>query len=352
MAHYKALGGLRGRPKRIWWVLLALLALAIIGVIVVRQLYNTNLSPVSNDQTTQIYTVAPGMNFKQVAQDLEEKKLIRSAWAMELYVHSKQLTGKLQAGTYALSPSQGTGSVVSVLTKGKVATRLVTILPGRRIDQVRADLINDGFTPESVDAALEPEQYADIAVLSYKPAEITTLEGLLWPDSYQRDANTDPAIIIRQSLQQMSERLTPQLQADFAAQGLTVYQGLILASIIEKEVSTDSDRAQAAQVFYKRIKTGVGLESDVTALYGAVLAGRTPSVSYESPYNTYTNKGLPPSPISTASQTALDAAAKPAATDWLYFVAGDNGMTYFSKTLEEHEALTAQHCKEKCSLNP
>jgi UPF0755 protein len=338
----------RGRFVRIWIVLILVIIIGIVSTIVVRHTYTANLEPVSSDQQTQIFTVEKGSTFKQVASQLEQKKLIKSAWAMELYVHSKQIGDELQAGTYALSPSQGTTKIITVLTKGKVTTRLVTILPGRRIDQVRADLINDGFDPNAVDKALEPGQYADLPTLAYKPADVTTLEGLLWPDSYQRDANTEPSVIIRQSLEETAQKLTPDLQAAFATQGLTTYQGLTLASIVEQEASKPTDRAQVAQVFYKRLKSDMVLGSDVTAYYGSIVAGKTPSLTYDSPYNTLVEKGLPPTPISSVSVSSLQAAAAPAATDWLFFVAGDDGTTYFSHTIEEHEDLTSKHCHALC----
>ncbi len=97
---------------------------------------------------------------------------------------------------------------------------------------------------------------------------------------------------------------------------------------------------------------GIPLGSDVTAYYGARINGQPPSTSYDSPYNTLLHKGLPPGPISNVSDSSLSAVAHPANTDWLYFVSGDNGNTYFSKTLEEHQALTAQYCHKLCSATP
>ncbi|MBC7708027.1 endolytic transglycosylase MltG, partial [Polaromonas sp.] len=253
-----------------------------------------------------------------------------------------------QAGSYALSPSAGTPQIVSTLTKGQVTTRLVTILPGRRIDQVRADLINDGFTPAAVDVALQPAQYADLPVLSYKPAPVTTLEGLLWPDSYQKDANTDPSFIVRSALTEMANHLTPDIAASLTAHNLSPYQGLILASIVEQEVSKPADRAQAAQVFLTRLAGNTMLGSDVTANYGAIAAGRAPSLTYDSPYNTLLHTDLPPTPIGSISEGSLQAVANPAATNWLFFVAGDDGTTYFSKTLAEHDALAQKYCHKLC----
>ncbi|HWT56095.1 MAG TPA: endolytic transglycosylase MltG [Candidatus Microsaccharimonas sp.] len=339
-------------PRRIVMLLLVLILLTAAGLVAVHHIYNQGLKPVSSVQATTVVTVEKGSSSKDIAKLLADKHLIRSAWAFELYIHSKNLGDKLQAGTYALSPDQTTPQIIALMTKGAVTTNLVTILPGRRIDQVRADLINAGFAPTAVDQALQPDQYSDVPVLAYKPAG-ASLEGLLYPDSFQRTGDTDPSVIIRESLQEMSDHLTTDLQATFAAQGLTTYQGLVLASMLEKEVSKPSDRAQAAQVFLKRLKTGMSLGSDVTAIYGAINAGKTnlsqaAMLTYDSPYNTLMHTGLPPAPISTVSDSSLQAAGHPASTDWLYFVSGDDGNTYFATNLQDHQANTAKYCHKLC----
>lgn len=270
---------------------------------------------------------------------------------MQLYVHSKESASTMKAGTYALSPSQNVSSIVNTLTKGEVATNLVTILPGKRIDQIRAALINNGFSPSSVDSALgDTAQYNDLPVMAFKPASVTTLEGLLWPDSFQKDDTTVPSTIVRESLEEMGQHLTPDVQAAFAAENLNTYQGLILASMIEQEVGSgkQTDQTQVAQVFLSRLKAGSTLGSDVTARYGAIAAGKAPSLSYDSPYNTLIHTGLPPTPISTISANSLYAATHPAATNWLYFVTGDNGTTYFSTNLQDHQSQTQQYCHKLC----
>jgi len=338
----------RSPSRRLILLVAALIILILAGIVMARHAYDQGLKPVSDSQQSQVVTIESGSNTAQIAKLLASKRLIRSAWAFELYVHSKELGAKLQAGTYSFSPSEGTVSIIKTLSSGRVTTNLVTILPGRRLDQVRSDLINDGFSPASVDKALDPAQYANLPALAYKPAG-ASLEGLLYPDSFQRTADTDASVIIRESLVEMGTKLTPDLQAAFAAENLTTYQGLVLASIIENEVSRPTDRAQAAQVFMKRDRTGMMLGSDVTAFYGAILAGKAPSVTYDSPYNTRLHTGFPPTPISSVSDSSLQAAAHPAATDWLYFVAGDDGNTYFSTNLDDHNANVAKYCHKLCS---
>lgn len=336
-------------PRRIWAIVLILVILTIVGTIAARKVYDTDLGPVNSSQQTTIFMVEKGSTVKEIAVNLEKSHLIRSAWAFQLYVHSKELNDKLQAGTYALSPSEGTPEIVKVLTNGKVTTKLVTILPGRRIDQVRADLINSGFSPDAVDKALTPANYSDLPALAFKPADVTTLEGLLWPDSFQKQPDTDPSVIIRESLVEMGQHLTSDIQAAFAAENLTTYQGLILSSIVVQEVNKPADQAQAAQVFLSRLKSGSVLGSDVTIRYGAIVNGRAPSLDFDSTYNTHLHNGLPPTPISTINASSLAAVAHPAGTNWLYFVAGDDGTTYFSTNLQEHESLTKQYCHKLCS---
>ncbi|MDL2341763.1 MAG: endolytic transglycosylase MltG [Patescibacteria group bacterium] len=348
MAKYSAQPTRGDNFRRLWTGLVAMLFLLVLLGLAGRQIYNQNLGPVSSSQTSTVVTIAPGSSVRQIAQQLAQAHLIKSAWALELYAHGKQAATKFQAGSYALAPNAGTPQIVDTLTKGQVTTRLVTILPGRRIDQVRADLINDGFSPVAVDAALQPQQYADLAVVGYRPNAASSLEGLLWPDSYQKDATTNPSFIVREALAATATHLTTDLQTALAAQGLSPYQGLTLASIVEQEVSKPTDRAQAAQVFLSRLKANTMLGSDVTANYGAIVAGRAPSLSFDSPYNTLLHPGLPLGPIGSVSTGSLQAVAHPASTDWLYFVAGDDGVTYFSKTLAEHEALSAKYCHKLC----
>jgi len=309
--------------------------------------YTDGLRPVSTSQRVQLVTVKEGASVSQIAALLKQQGLIRSTWAFKLYVSGKDLRDDLQAGTYNIQPNQSVQEIVSQLTHGKIATNLVTILPGQRLDQVRTTLINDGFTSADVDKALDPAQYADNPALVDKPAG-ASLEGYLYPDSFQKTASTSAQSIISRSLDEMNQQITPDLRAAFTKQGVSTYQGIILASIVEQEVSKPADRTQVAQIFLKRLRMGMTLGSDVTAYYGAILAGQKLSTTYDSPYNTLLHKGLPPTPISNVNASALQAVAHPAGTDWLFFVTGDDGVTHFSQTYEEHQALTQQYCHKLC----
>lgn len=345
---WRAEGRRQSRLRRLVVLAAVLLVVALAAVGGIWRFYLENLKPVSKDAHVVEVVIESGATPKSIANQLHGQGLIRSAWTFERYVQSKNVAGDLQAGTYSFSPSQSTPDIVSQLTHGKVNTKLVTILPGQRLDQIRQSLINDGFSEAAVDAALNPAEYENNAALVDKPTG-NSLEGYLYPDSFQRTADTDPSVIIKESIAQMQSQLTPDIRAAFAAHGLSTYQGIILASIVEQEVSKQSDRAQAAQVFLTRLSQGKELGSDVTALYGSRLAGKTGSLTYDSPYNTLLHTGLPPTPISNVSVSSLKAVAYPANTDWLYFVAGDDGTTHFSHTFEEHQALINQYCHKLCS---
>jgi UPF0755 protein len=337
-------------PRRVWGLLIIIIVIAIGGVIVTKHVYNNYLQPVSSSQNSQVFKVESGSSVKLIADNLETDHLIRSSWALQLYVHSKDIADKLQAGTYAFSPDESTTQIVGILTKGRVATQLVTILPGKRVDQLSAALINDGFSPKSVNSALNNlSQYSDLPVMAFKPANVNTLEGLLWPDSWYKDANTPASYIIRESLTEMGKKLTPSVQAAFVSENLTVYQGITLTSIVQKEVSKPTDQTQVAQVFLSRLKSNSSLGSDVTADYGSIISGRSPSLTYDTPYNTLIHTGLPPTPISTISASALFAVTHPSPTNWLYFVTGDNGTTYFSTNLQDQQSNTQKYCHKLCS---
>lgn len=338
------------RWKRIWLVVAIVLVVAGVGsALGVRYAYNQNLRPLSASQKAIQVTIPSGATVNDIAGILHDKGVIRASWAFEWYVRTNALRDRLQAGTYSLRANQSVPDIASVLTNGAVETDLVTILPGQRLDQVRTMLIhNAGFSEADVDKALDPTLYTSHPALADKPVN-ASLEGYLYPDSYQKTSTTTPEDIIRASLDEMQKHLTPSLRAAIVKQGLTIHEGVTLASIIEQEVSKSADKPIVAQVFLSRLRQHMALGSDVTAFYGAILAGETPSVTYKSAYNTHYNLGLPPGPISNVDDESLQAVAKPSRTDYLFFVAGDDGVTYFSHTNEEHEALTKQHCKSLCS---
>ncbi|HMS23823.1 MAG TPA: endolytic transglycosylase MltG [Candidatus Saccharibacteria bacterium] len=341
------------QQKRDKWIkrtiigLIVAVVIVIVSAVIIRQIYTINLRPLSNSQEIVIVEVPSGYSAQQIGEVLEKKGVIKQSWAFNWYVRTNGLIEGLKAGTYALRPSQNVAEVADTIAGGEIATDLVTILPGQRIDQVRSALINSGFTPESVDLALDPATYPNHPALVDKPKG-ANLEGYLYPETFQKNASTKASDIVRASLDEMQTRLTPSIRRAIAKQGLSVYEGIILASIVEQEVANIEDKSVVASVFYNRLNKGTKLESDVTVLYGAIAAGEDPSLRYDSKYNTFTNIGLPIGPISNVSKESLAAVAAPKNTDYIFFVAGDDGNTYFSRTLAEHEEAIDKHCIKLC----
>lgn len=337
------------RKRNFTFVLAAAILLIVAAAWFVQRTYQQATKPVSKSSDTVIFTIEKGESVHEVATQLSAKNLIRKSWAFEWYIRSRNARDQLKAGSFKLSSNMSLEEIVDIITSGKVATDLVTILPAQRLDQIKTSFIQKyGFSAAAVDAAFKPSLYTDNPALTDKPTD-ASLEGYLYPESFQKTADTNPQTIIAASLGEMAKNLTPEIRAGMSKQGLTVHQGVILASIVEQEVSKPEDRTIAAQVFIKRLRIGMSLGSDVTAYYGAVVNGLNKSVYTDTPYNTRLHVGLPPGPISNVSSSSLKAVANPADTDYLFFVSGDDGNTYFSNTQAEHDNLANLHCKKLCS---
>jgi UPF0755 protein len=238
--------------------------------------------------------------------------------------------------------------IAAKMAKGDTAKNLITILPAKRLDQIKAAFAKAGYSQAQIDQAFNPASYPGHPALASLPAG-TSLEGYLYPDSFQKDANTPATYIISQSLDEMSKHLSADVVNGFAARGLSTFQGITLASIVTQETDSSAYQATVAQVFLSRLKQDMALQSNVTANYAADTAGQARNIGIDSPYNTYLHKGLTPGPIGGVTAGALKAVAHPSNTDYLFFVAGDDGKVHFSHTSEEHAAAVAQFCRKKCS---
>jgi UPF0755 protein len=308
-----------------------------------------NLGPVDPTSTEQVpFTVIKGSTVHEIGVDLKRANLIRSNTAFETYVRGKALFDKLQAGNYTLTRSMSTPKIVDKLTSGDVAKGLITIPPGKTLSQIRQIFKQAGYNDAELDIALSPVTYTGHPALASLPAG-ATLEGYLYPDSFQKTASTPPTTIIRASLDEMQKQLTSDVLAGFAAQGLTTYQGITMASIVYAESGDPASEPTVAQVFLLRLKQGIALGSDVTAFYAAAQAGEGKTLGVDSPYNTRIHAGLPPGPIANFTNVALKAVAHPSSTDYLFFVAGDDGTIHFTHTQAEHEQAAKQYCTTECS---
>jgi UPF0755 protein len=342
------------------WRNLAIFAITalIVGTFLLREVYSRSLQPVSSSQQSILVTIPEGASIMDISQKLRDMGLIKNSWSFEWYVRNNKIHDRLQAGTYYLSPSQGVVGVIGSITNGVVATDLFTILPAQRLDQVQSALINNGgFSPEEASDALNPDNYQDHPALEGLPTG-ASLEGYVYPESFQTSSKTTAQDLVRLSLDELNKVLTDEIKAAAAENDLSIHEFMTIASIVENEVGNNEDRRTVAQVFLTRYKNKIQLGSDVTSIYGALrdsvelpldaTEAVVVAIGHDSVYNTRIYDGLPPGPISNISKSTLEALANPTDTDYLYFVSGDDGKTYFSHTLDQHESLTAQYCKEGC----
>lgn len=313
-----------------------------------RRWYDSSLSPLSSSTEVKKINIRSGSTPSEIAKLLENSEIIRSANAFEAYIRSENISDQLKAGVFELSPSWTVAEIAEVLVSGKEASELFTIGPGLRLDQIKARLIKAGFTEPEIDEALKTDVYAGNPALVGKP-ESASLEGYLYPESFRIDASTTVRQLFEQSLGELSDKLTPSLIKSFNKQGLTTFEAITLASIIEKEVAGVSDRKQVAQVMLRRLNDGISLGADATYLYAAAVFGGDPFPNNDSPYNTRMFTGLPPGPISNVSLSSLEAVAEPAEGDYLFYVTGDNGKNYFTRTNAEHMDAIAKHCSIACA---
>lgn len=340
---------LQPKKRRLWpFIVGGLIALVIIILGTALWWWNDQLRPVSPGSTQRVRVVIEsGEGPSQIANELQQGGVIKSEFVFGWYVRLHGVENRLQAGTYSISKGASMSEVVTHLTNGKTDVFNITFLPGATLAENRKVLEQAGYSKQSIDNGLAA--HYDSAILAGRPKG-ADLEGYIYGETYQFPSNATVEQIVQRTLDQF-EMVAKEnnLAAYYKKHGLTLYQGITLASIIQREVITASDQKQVAQVFYLRLKRGMPLGSDVTYQYAAKKLGVTPDPSLDSPYNTRVHTGLPPGPIAAPGLSALLAVAHPAKGSYLYFLSGDDDKTYFAKTNAQHEENIVNHCKIKCS---
>lgn len=340
------------KQRHTWrWIigtLAALLVAALVAVGGAWYWYQQQLtSPNPQSQEAVRFNVKSGYTGTDVAAGLAEAGLIKNQRAFEIYYRFNHQAG-LKAGVYLLSKDMSVEEIVTHLEKGKPDEFALTFLPGGTVSDAKKVLTDAGYAVTDVDAAFRKTY--DHPLFTDKPVDIG-LEGYIYGDTYNFYTGAKVEEVLNILFDHMYQAITTNKLIDaYKAQGMNLYQGITLASIIQKEVAHPDDMAIVSQIFHKRLREDVSLGADATFVYAARQMGVAPDVGLDSPYNTRIHKGLPPTPISSPGKTALIAAGNPADTDYLYFVSGDDGKNYYSKTNEEHERLTREHCIQNCIL--
>jgi UPF0755 protein len=289
----------------------------------------------------QIPTGTPG---QKIGRDLEAAGIIRSHLAWNLWSRwqaFRQVEGGYQAGTYALSPGQSMQEIAGQIWAGEVVQTTFTIPEGWTREQMAAAFEEWGFFAAQDFLAVTQQVPRDR--YPWLPQTIPHLEGFLYPDTYQLPAETlTPEGIVNLMLDRFEAVALPAYQQ--ADTPFSLLEWTTLASIVEKEAVIPDERSVIAAVFNRRLREGMPLGADPTVEYGLGVT-QTPEqpltlaqVNTPSPYNTYINVGLPPTPIASPGLASLEASLNPPDTDYLYFVARYDGTHVFSRTLAEHEA--------------
>jgi UPF0755 protein len=343
------------KPKFFLALLIFLLILVTISAAATYFYHQLIAPPCQVNCPEKSFAIHTDESTQSISDRLEQENLIKNALAFQIYLKLTDQSSHIQAGNYILSSAQSVPEIVNILVSGKIAenTFRITFLPGDTLIQTKKHLQNAGYPEKDIDIALSKSY--DHPVLADKPAD-SSLEGYIYGDTYEFYSGTTVEDIITRTLDQLYSVVeTNDLIANYQSHGLTFYQGLTLASIIQREANP-ADMPQVAQIFLLRLKNGIILGSDATVAYAAdqIDPNRDKTnMSYldlDSPYNTRKYAGLPPGPISSPGLSALESVAHPAAGEYIYFLTGDDGMMYYAYTESEHELNKSLYCKELCLL--
>jgi UPF0755 protein len=322
---------------RIIALLAGLIVLAAVPLWLAGSSYRSFVStPLDIPPDGAVVILEPGLRGTGIVALLAERELTRPGWRWRLLMRLEPRI--YRAGEYRLEPGMTPPEVLARLASGQVVQHRLTLVEGWTFRQVaraldRNPILQHRFTLS--DESQWPELLDTLG--------IPHLEGWFLPETYSfTRGDTDLEVLIRAHRAMRDALNAAWAERDAGLPLQSPYELLILASIIEKETALDSERGQIAGVFVRRLQKGMRLQTDPTIIYGLGDAFdgniRRSDLETDTPYNTYTREGLPPTPIALPGQASLQAAAHPAPGDALYFVADGNGGHTFSVTLQEHQA--------------
>lgn len=366
------------RRKRWPFVALALLGSLIAAAGGAWVWYQAQLAPVSpSDTTAQRVEITEDSSFSYVANSLQKRGLIRNTFAFTVLASLEGKRDLIKAGTCNLTPRETAAEILQKITTGCHDFTSITFYPGATIEtslyaKTNAEKNGKEFKDPSIRASLEAAGYSateinqalaatyDSPLFDGKPAD-AGYEGYIFGETYYVDIGASAQEVLQTAFDHMYTLVQKyDLEAKFKAQGLTLYQGITLASIVEKELDCEgkpteerkehcySYQQRIAEVFYNRLHRDMSLGSDVTSIYASDKLGVASTIDVDSPYNTRKYAGLPPGPIATPGELALRAVANPTTGDDLYFLAGEDGLIYFATDEAGHNANIKNHCGQLC----
>jgi UPF0755 protein len=293
-------------------------------------------------QSRTNYLIEPGTNIARIARDLSARRILDRPVYLVWHARMSGKSASIKAGEYALSPGISAGEMLDLFVSGRVVQRSFTIVEGWTFRQLLGAVRNSTRLSNTL------EDLSTESVMSRIGHPEEHPEGRFLPDTYHFPKGTTDREFLGRAYDAMAKHLRDAWDArDLGLPLQSPYEALILASIVEKETAVEEERARVAGVFLKRLGKGMRLQTDPTVIYGLGDAFdgnlRRRDLQRDTPYNTYTRKGLPPTPISNPGPASIDAVLHPYIDGSLYFVAKGDGSHHFSTTYEEHAAAVIKY---------
>ena len=333
------------------FLLILLLILGGVGFWGYQKLTEFVHTPVNVTQD-QLLTIERGTTGSKLAALLEQEKILEHADLLPWLLKLQPQLNKVKAGTYSLTGVKTLQDLLDMLNSGKEAQFSVKFIEGKTFKEWRKNLENAPHLKQTLQGKTDKEIMAllDIPAVAKAVYEWNNMDGWLYPDTYNYTPNSTDLELLKRSATRLQKALDKAWsERDENLPLADPYQMLILASIVEKETGIAAERPQVASVFINRLKANMKLQTDPTVIYGMGerYTGNIRKKDLETitPYNTYMIEGLPPTPIAMVSESALQAVAHPAKTDFYYFVADGSGGHKFTRNLNEHNKAVQEYLR-------
>ena len=333
------------------FLLILLLILGGVGFWGYQKLTEFVHTPVNVTQD-QLLTIERGTTGSKLAALLEQEKILEHADLLPWLLKLQPQLNKVKAGTYSLTGVKTLQDLLDMINSGKEAQFSVKFIEGKTFKEWRKNLENAPHLKQTLQGKSDEEIMAllDIPAVAKAVYEWNNMEGWLYPDTYNYTPNSTDLELLKRSTTRLQKALDKAWnERDENLPLADPYQMLILASIVEKETGIAEERPQVASVFINRLKANMKLQTDPTVIYGMgeSYTGNIRKKDLETitPYNTYMIEGLPPTPIAMVSESALQAVAHPAKTDFYYFVADGSGGHKFTRNLNEHNKAVQEYLR-------
>ena len=333
------------------FLLILLLILGGVGFWGYQKLTEFVHTPVNVTQD-QLLTIDRGTTGSKLAALLEQEKILEHADLLPWLLKLQPQLNKVKAGTYSLTGVKTLQDLLDMINSGKEAQFSVKFIEGKTFKEWRKNLENAPHLKQTLQGKSDKEIMAllDIPAVAKAVYEWNNMDGWLYPDTYNYTPNSTDLELLKRSTTRLQKALDKAWsERDENLPLADPYQMLILASIVEKETGVAAERPQVASVFINRLKANMKLQTDPTVIYGMgeSYTGNIRKKDLETitPYNTYMIEGLPPTPIAMVSESALQAVAHPAKTDFYYFVADGSGGHKFTRNLNEHNKAVQEYLR-------